>query len=373
MKILNWTLAKNKKEPEKRQSKILSKTPDDRIKMEMSTLNTAVEEALDPTNPNRSDLLLIYAKAWKDAQVIAEREKAESFIIAEPFEVLENGNASEDKKKLFERPWFESFLKIALSIEFWGHTIAEFQEQDENGEFLDVKTFPRKNIRPFEKLIVQNPTDREGIPYEDDLYDFFMIEMGDPSSLGKLEPISREIIWKNFSRSDWSEYNERFGKPMLDFAIDTDDEKEIERKEEMARNFGSNLYMLRDVNEEVTIHQFSVAAAGENFEKSARFCDEQIAKMMNGQMGTSDEKSFVGAAEVHERILSTFNKARLKNIENLVNYELIPFLTYHGYPLVNCQISYPVLKKSNSPASQQDSLSQLNKKKKDQPDWVLNM
>jgi len=372
MALFSWKVSKNKKgDKSPRKSKGVSKQPEDRIKMEMKSLNSAAEDALDPSNSNRADLIDIYTKAWKDPQVISEREKAESFVISEPFELLDKaGNPDEEKVKLFQRPWYESFVKFALYVEFWGHSLLEFQEQDSSGEFTDVIIFPRKNVRPFEKLIVVNPTDKEGESYQDALLDFFLIEIGTADDLGKLEAISREVIWKTFSRSDWSEYNERYGKPMLDFGIDTDDDEEIKKKQEMAENFGSNLYMIRDVNEQINIHQFAAVSAGQNFENSARFCDEQIAKLMNGQIGTSDEKSFVGSAEVHERILKAFNKARLRRIQNTVNYKLVPFLCYHGYQLEGYQISYPYLKESKE-SEEPASNSGFNQKKK--PDWVLNM
>lgn len=354
-----------------RHSSSIKRTPEDRIKMEMDTLVSAAEDAVDVYNPNRIDILTIYKKSWKDAQVISEREKAESFVTVEPYELRdESGQPNEDAKKLFARPWFEQVRRFKLYEEFWGYTLMEFQQQDENGEFEDVKIFPRMNINPFSRQILLNPLDKAGISYRDHLYEYFLLETGDPEELGKLEAISREVILKNYARSDWSEYNERFGKPMLDYGIDTDEEDEIARKEEMAQNFGRDLYIIRGVEEEVTIHEFSGGSAGGNFEKSARFCDEQIAKLMNGQVGTGDDKAFVGSAEVHERILTTFNKARLLRIQNFVNYELIPFLIYHGYRLEGYTFAYPILEESEqTPKAPEQNRS--GKKKTYQPQTGL--
>lgn len=329
-----------------RKSKSLVKQPLDRVKMEIGDLTKAVENALDPVNSDRTDLLTMYENSWKDSQVIAEREKAESYLITEPFEVLEGETMNKEKTKLFERPWFTHFITIAMYTDFWEYTLAEFQEQDEKGEFTDVKVFPRKHVRPFERLIVINPTDREGISYEGNEYDFFLLPLGDPDNPGKLESITSEVIWKTFARSDWSEYNERFGKPLLDFAIDTNNEEEVREKTEMAANFGSNGWMVRDIEEEVNIVQIASRASAENFKDMANFCDDQIAKLMNGQTGTSDEKSFVGSAEVHERVLDKFTEARLKRVQDIVNYKLFPFLQYHGYPITDkTSFSFPILKR----------------------------
>lgn len=335
-----------------RQSKTLVKTAVDRVKMDMSKLTAAVESALDPQNPDRLDLIGLYESSWKDSQVIAEREKAEAFVITEPFEVQENDKADKEKTKLFERPWFTEFLSIATTIDFWEYTLVEFQEQDEKGEFVGVKIFPRLHVKPLSQEIVINPTDNKGVFYGDQLSQNFLLELGDPEKAGKLESITREVIWKTFARSDWSEYNERFGKPLLDWACDTTNESELNRKQEMAESFGSNCYILRDIDEEVNITHVASRASCENFKDMANFCDDQISKLMNGQTGTTDEKSFVGSAEVHERVLNEFTKARLKRIQDVINYKLIPFLIDHGYPFTeNTRFIYPILynKSDNKP------------------------
>lgn len=366
-----------------RKSKLLTKQPIDRVKMEIGNLTKAVENALDPINSDRTDLLAMYENSWKDSQVIAEREKAESYLITEPFEVLEGESMNKEKTKLFERPWFTHFITIAMYTDFWEYTLAEFQEQDEKGEFTDVKVFPRKHVRPFEKQIVINPTDREGISYEGQEYDFFLLELGDPDKAGKLESITREVIWKTFARSDWSEYNERFGKPLLDFAIDTTNDEEVKEKEEMATNFGTNGWIIRDVEEEVNITQVASRASAENFKDMAVFCDGQIAKLMNGQTGTGDEKAWTGSAEVHERVLDKFTEARLKRIQDIVNYKLFPFLKHHGYPITDkTSFSFPSLKRKaegNSDTPKQpnkpEDPNEIDEKKNSNrlPGWLMSM
>lgn len=363
-----------------RKSRLLTKQPLDRVKMEIGELSKAVEYALDPVNSDRIDLLTMYENSWKDSQVIAEREKAESYLITEPFEIQEGDTCNKEKTKLFERPWFTHFVSIAMYADFWEYTLAEFQEQDEKGEFVDVKIFPRKHVRPFEKQIVLNPADRDGIPYDGKEYDFFLLELGDADKAGKLESITREVIWKTFARSDWSEYNERFGKPLLDFAIDTNNEEEVNQKTEMAASFGANGWMVRDIEEEVNIVQIASRASAENFKDMAVFCDGQISKLMNGQTGTVDEKAFSGSAEVHERVLDKFTEARLKRIQDIVNYKLFPFLKHHGYPITDkTTFVYPVLKRkaTGQPDKPQDPTEkdEEDEKKKSNrlPGWLMNM
>ena len=152
----------------KRKSSLLKRQGPTRVNMEMNNLVKAALEALDPDNSDRTGLLDIYENTWKDSQVISEHEKAEAFLITEPFEVCKKGSDSKDKKRtqLLDRPWFTRFLTFVMDSEFWGYQLIEFGEQDSKGEFVDVKVFPREHVRPFEKIITINPWDRDGISYE---------------------------------------------------------------------------------------------------------------------------------------------------------------------------------------------------------------
>lgn len=151
----------------------------------------------------------------------------------------------------------------------------------------------------------------------------------------------------------------------------------------MAANFGSNGWIIRDVEEEVNIVQVASRAGAENFKDMALFCDSQISKLMNGQTGTTDEKAFEGSAEVHERVLDKFNEARLKRVQDIVNYKLLPFLQYHGYPITDkTSFSFPSLKRkaegtSDTPKQPKkpEVPEETDEKKNDNrlPGWLMSM
>jgi hypothetical protein len=305
----------------------------DRVKMQMATLRQAVENTRDVNNPDWQELREIYRNSMTDAQVRSQYDIAVNKIQAEPFVVARDGNDDEELTSLFLRPWFSKYLQILFDAEMWGYTVAEFGQKDELNEFIDVKIFPRDNIYPFNRSVIINATDKAGIPYGDDAWKYFLIEIGEPSEIGLLELISREVIWKAFARRDWSELSEKWGKPHLIIRTDAEG-AELNKREMAARNFASNAYFITDKEDEIDTLESKTGAAGyQIFEKNIRLIDEQIAKLMNGQTGAADDMAYVGAAEVHERILNDYNSARLRRYSNHINYELIPFLTFHGYPL----------------------------------------
>ncbi|MCD7838844.1 MAG: hypothetical protein LUG65_08030, partial [Clostridiales bacterium] len=54
--------------------------------------------------------------------------------------------------------------------------------------------------------------------------------------------------------------------------------------------------------------------------------------------------AWAGTAEVHERVLTEFTKARMKRIQALINYKLFPFLILKGYPLKGYEFRFYELK-----------------------------
>jgi phage gp29-like protein len=343
--------------PEKgtRHSRKAQKKSPDRIKMEMKTLRQAIENALDADNPDRIDLIGIYENSVRDSHVHAQLEIARNKVTSSPFVLTRNGSEDEQATELLRREWFEKFLSIVLDSEMWGYTLVEAGDINDEGEFVDMITFPRRNVLPFKKAICfDSDAPGNNIPYSNEEgtlkpEDFFFIELGSAEKLGSLELIAREVIWKNFARSDWSQASEKYGMPYLSIKTDTTDKAELDRIESMAANFAANGYVITDHDDEIEIKQAQNTDFYKIYLENSQYCDEQISKCINGQTGSSDEKSFVGSAEVHERILNDFHAARLRRCTNVVNNKLIPFLVYHGYSLDGCKIKFTDLERKPAP------------------------
>jgi hypothetical protein len=344
----------------------VNKAQPDRVAMELGNLLAKAEEARDPHNPSWVELYKIYQNSMSDAEVITQRRIAESKLKAEPFVIRKDGKDDEELAKLFDKPWFDKFREIIIYRELFGYRLVEFGQFDEDGQFISCKLFPLLNVYPHNKNIIINETDTAGIPYANDdpekgelinPYDFFLIELGEPDDLGLLEPLSREVIIKSFSRHDWAEHSEKWGQPRI--VVKTDAEgNEIDTIENGVKNFSRNGYAIVGIDDEVEKFEASNNGSGYLiYDKAIDKSDMYIAKIINGQYGTGNEQSFVGTAQVAERILSEFMKTRLRETMNIINYELIPFLIHWGYPLEGASFHYPALEKqpdSAKPATGQD-------------------
>ena len=325
--------------------KVLKERPLD-IDVKMEEFIQAVDLAQDPESPDRKPLYSIYKKITeRDSHLLSQLRTAHFTIQQSDFQILVNKTKSEELKELFTTGWFTDFITYAIDQEFWGHSLVEFGNLYD-GLFKDSSLFDRFHVIPEFQTFIQELWDdvTDGIPYaKTDNYSnsWFLVEIGGKYDLGLLLTAAIDIIYKNDARTDWSSFNERFGMPLLSISTDTSNETELDELENMAINFGSNGYVIGSKDTELKIEQGAGTESGhDKFQSKLELCDNYISKLINGQVGTSDNQAYVGTAEVQERVLNTYTKARLQRIQRIINDKLIPFLIYHGYPLDGAKFQY---------------------------------
>lgn len=335
------------------------------IDFQIDKWREAIDAAEDPIRPRREFLYEIYRMATLDAQLSAQLRIAHITVQRSNFEVHKDGKEDDKLTALFKTTWFNNYLRHCVDAEFYGHSLIEFnmRQRNEQGEFTQIMLIPRDHVRPEEGLVVIQVHDERGFPYRERPYNNFTVEIGDPYDLGILKIAAKETIYKRYARKDWSIRSEKFGMPFLVVRTQTRDEKELNEKENMAANFGANGYAILDDTDEIELLEPKATGGHDIYKAKADYCDQQIAKLINGQTGASDEKAYVGSAEVHERILNDFAFERLRTIEFHINDVLFPFLIRHGYALQGAAFRFTDLiqkDKSDNP-SQKKKLSKFHK------------
>ncbi len=352
MRLLNYVsqFFKSSKTPEPlyqlvktdKQSRLfyqLKRTSIPMTKAEMSIWKRAVASATDPDRPDRTDLFALYQLALSDAHLFSQVNSRKIKTTGAPFAVLKGGTANEQLTELLRRPWFGDFMNLALDSLFYGHSLIEFGQM-EDGHFLGVHLIDRNLVIPEKGLVVAKIGEDKGIPYRDTPFNEYLIEVGASDQLGLLKDAVPEVIWKRNARSDWSVRSEKFGMPVVVIRTASTDAKELDAKEMMAAGIGSNGYAILHIDDQVEFHESQHSDAYQVYLEQARFCDEQLSKLILGQTGVSDKKSFVGAAEVHERLMNEYIERDMRWLENVINYQLFPFLISKGYPLNDAKFAF---------------------------------
>ena len=365
--------APTENKPKKRVSRGLKRNYTYRVELTLEELKNAVDSANNPENPDRKLLYTIYNQAVKDSHVASQIRTAEQGVIQSRGYLTKNGEADKKATELLQTAWFDNWIKLALSAEWWGHALIEFGQLNDEGRFEQVSLIPRLNVRQEYGLVVPEYTDTKGIDYRKNATRLALMEIGNPYDLGLMELASKEVIVKNYARTDWSQSSEKYGMPLLKILTDTSDEDELDKMEAQAADFATNGYIILHSDDESEIVQPKNSDFYKIYQENIQLCDAQISKLINGQTGTSDEKAFVGSAEVHERILNDYTRARLRNVSHLINRELIPFLSWWSYPLEGYYWQFEDLlpKKKEEKKEQEDPEGE--KKKLTLPAWAIDM
>lgn len=345
--------------------------------LKMDEFKLAVLQAKDPIRPRRDMLYEYYDLAVEgDGHFIGEYEKAIAKVVGSPFAVFKKGTDTIDElaTRLLTKNWFEEYRWYHEEGDvFYGHSLVQFLDlvpSEEKGityEFRELELIPRFHVRPEEGFIVLDVSDEKGIPFRDPSIKkaLKLIEMGKPKSLGKLKIIVREYIWKNYSRTDWSRHSEKFGMPMVAIKTAATDDKELDNLEKMAREFGNNLWMILDEEDDVELKEPTFKDSFNIYKEKVLLCNDEMSKATTWQTGTSDEKAYVGSSEVHADILDDYTEWRKRKQTYHINDVLFPFLRENGYPLDGLEFRYLSYKETNPEEDDAEQNKRTGNKEKD--------
>jgi len=100
--------------------------------------------------------------------------------------------------------------------------------------------------------------------------------------------------------------------------------------ENMLKNMGVAAYGVFDTDDLIELIESNRSDAHMVYNEMISRCNSEISKLILGQTSTLDEKSFVGSAEVHERILDNIGFQDEIFIENVINTQLVPMMQRLG-------------------------------------------
>jgi phage gp29-like protein len=138
----------------------------------------------------------------------------------------------------------------------------------------------------------------------------------------------------------WAEFAEVFGSPVRIGKTDVRDETTRRNMENMMKNMSVASWAVLDLNDSIDLVQASRTDAYQVFDKMVERCNSEISKIILGQTGTTDEKSYSGSANVHENVAAMIGKQDIVNMEFMVNNQLIPMMIRLGFPLQGYKFEY---------------------------------
>jgi hypothetical protein len=301
-----------------------------RQRNDLSNYKSAVVAAENYLNPQRYTLYQIYINTVNDNHLSAVIQQRKNLTLSKKFNVVSlDGKVNEEKTKIIRKKWFRDFLDLALDSIYWGHSLIQFDELVRD-EFKGVELVPRQFVKPEKAIVVKSWGDTEGQSYLSDGYEDWLIGVGKPKDLGLLLKAAPLIIWKTSAFGAWAEYQDKFGTPFRYVKTNVRDERTRKNAESMMNDWGVSPWAVFDTEDIVEFLESAKQDAYNVFDAMINRVNSEIAKLILNQTGTIDEKSYVGSAEVQERVLNAVGESDEYFIEGVNNYQLIPFLAKHG-------------------------------------------
>lgn len=330
------------RKPLHRQAKTVSSVG--RAYMQLAQLDTAILMAEMQDRPDYAPLYRLYKRMMRtDAQIMSGLNTRKNKSAKQKFVIRKNGKINESLHYYFAKTWFTDFIRLAIEGQFYGISLVEFGDMDQNGEFTGINLIPREALIAHRKqmIIVGDDRSESTINYDSSPYNDWLIEV-----VNKDEPLgwfvigARFNIIKGYTMTDWLRLAERYGMPTLAVESDSRDDKELDEMELQLSQFGSSGYIILPDGTKVSLLDSSKSDGFNVFLQLINLSDGYISKLMLGQTMTSDDGSSLSQAQVHKEILDEYTEADMRWLTSIVNDLLIPKLILHGYPLEGCKFEY---------------------------------
>ena len=149
--------------------------------------------------------------------------------------------------------------------------------------------------------------------YNESPFTEWNVEILEREPFGLLNKCIPLILWKKDALGAWSLRSTIFGMPFRIGKTDTRDPESRNRMISMMQTMGTAGWAVVDEEDEIQLVESGGTSGHDIYKDLISEANSEISKLILGQTGTTDEKAFVGAAEVHERVSNAYTNKIWQN------------------------------------------------------------
>ncbi len=311
---------------EKPLSQTVKPTATQMLEQNLRIWKNAIAEATDPDNPQRGTLSRLYENLYLDNHLASVIDTIIIHVQRSAFKMVDkNGVENKELSKLLERLWFDDLIDKVIYSKFQGTTLLEFFDLDQNLEVKHINEIPQANFVAKKGIVIAEEGNNVGISYKEDPYKRYYTQIGKDDDLGMLSQLAPIILAKKLGLGSWLDYIDKFGVPPLFITTDREDNGRLNDLYEAASNFKSNHFVVGRGNEKFEIGKTESGAA-EPFDKLIERANSEISKRILGGTAATDEKSFVGAAEIQYKLTVDRFESHKLFFKYIFNSQIKPIL-----------------------------------------------
>ena len=337
-------------------TKPVSEVKDVTVKLQLQTENLtrndlktwrwAWQQAINVEQPRRTKLYNIYTDVDVDGHLTGCVEQRTGFVMNKGFKITDrNGNEMDNVKELFEAPWFKVWMRLSLESIYQGNSLIELGPVitvDDKPVFSHIKLVPRTHVIPEFGVIIrsENDTWQSGFDYRTGAVSWNVTEAGGTHDLGLYLKCALQTIPKKNMASFWDMFGEIFGIPLRIGTTTSRDPKEFDKLEKLLRNMGAASYGLFPEGTTIDIKESTRGDAYNVYDRRIERCNSELSKAILTQTMTVDNGASLSQSKVHENMLDNLINKDADMIRDLVNWQLIPRMIYHGFPVKGCRFEW---------------------------------
>lgn len=280
-----------------------------------------------PENANRKPLLELYESILLDSHLASVIETRVLKIKQSKFKIVDaSGKSNPELNKLFEQPWFNSFIFHAVNAKFKGTTVVELWDLNpETMGLANVNLIEPENIIPDKGLIVKENGDQTGYSYKEDPLKPYYIQIGKNKDLGILKDVAPDALTKKFAKASWSEFVEKYGIPPRWVTTDSYSESRENELADMMANMVSNHWAVLKGNEKIEVMNATGKDSYEIFDKLIDRMNSEMTKRVLGQDGTTDAGATgtYGSLKVMQDVSDDRHDADKTDVKDIINSDLL--------------------------------------------------
>jgi len=301
-----------------------------RQKQDIQKFLNAVQSAENVLNPDRTELIRSYKDVVLDSHLAAALSTVRLKVQGAKYILVDSeGQKDEDETKKIQTRWFREFAGYAIDAEFWGHSLIQLGAI-KNDAFTSVQLVPREYVIPEKQLVKTNLFVRNsGQNYTVAPYKNWLVEVNG-CDLGLLHKAAFWALWKKNIVASWSEFSEIFGAPVRIGRTDINNPDNLKNIDRYLKEMGSAAYAVLDREDEIEFLETTRGDAYNVYNEFIERANSEMSKLILGQTGTTDEKSFTGAANVHAGIFDMRSMFFIQFVADIFNEKLYSLMQLHG-------------------------------------------
>lgn len=315
-------------------------SPVNRFNPDIAKWRMALRAAENRYSPMRTMLYDVYEETMLDGMITSVTERlAIKCQTSKIVFVKENAQEDNPISKMLETPEFLDFIKYIIEAKWWGHSLIEFEFEDE--KIAKINLIPRKNIIPEKGLFVKQVGQASGILYREQPYSDYLVEVGSERDLGLLNKATPYAIYKRMGLANWGEFIELFGVPIRQFEYDSNNPNARKEVEKQAEKHGASATIIMPQGTKMNVIKGGDGSGNSAvFKDYKKVNDEEILLIFLLQTMTTLDGSSRSQGEVHERSEGDLVNAYKLFVELVLNYKFLPLLAKHGFDVEGGKLKY---------------------------------